>query len=250
MSVKSFAKVSAFTIVIALWTSVAFISAQVAASLVLLVVTAAFPVVGSINQNVMVGVFAALAYTLALLAAVYIPMLVRIGTTKSELGIGRAIQWKDLGYTLLSIVPYLLLSVSLVVIFKLLWSSIDTEQAQEIPFSDLYLPIHYIVAFITLVVMAPVAEELLFRGYLLGKLKAKINPYAAVVISSLVFGAMHLPAKDIQWAVGIDTFALGLVLGYLRIKTDSVWSGILLHATKNAVAFYFLFINPYVAGML
>jgi membrane protease YdiL (CAAX protease family) len=90
-----------------------------------------------------------------------------------------------------------------------------------------------------LVVIAPFAEEILFRGYLYGKLRKSIPTWLAMVVTSALFGAIHA-----QWNVGVDVFVLSMVACSLREVTGGIWAGILLHMLKNGLAFYILFINP------
>ena len=97
----------------------------------------------------------------------------------------------------------------------------------------------YVLAFISLVIVAPFAEEVLFRGYLFGKLQKYTSVWLSILITSLLFAVVHF-----QWNVGIDVFVLSIVLCLLRIVSGSLWPAILLHMVKNGVAFYFLFINP------
>jgi membrane protease YdiL (CAAX protease family) len=96
-----------------------------------------------------------------------------------------------------------------------------------------------------LIIVAPVAEEVLFRGYLYGKLRKSVPVWAAIGIVSVLFGSIHG-----QWNVAIDVFALSIVLCVLREITGSIWAGILLHMVKNGLAFYILFINPAVLGTI
>lgn len=84
---------------------------------------------------------------------------------------------------------------------------------------------------LAVVVVAPVAEELLFRGLLLEMLRQHIGTVAAVVISSAVFALMHL-----QPAVMIDAFLAGLALCYIYLLTRSIYASILLHIFNNAIA--------------
>ena len=101
------------------------------------------------------------------------------------------------------------------------------------------------VAFIILVVVAPVAEELIFRGWLYGKLRpmlsAKMSDAASMTISiflvSLLFGIVHM-----QWNVGVNVFAMSIVLCGLREITGTIYAGILMHMVKNGVAFWLLYI--------
>lgn len=87
----------------------------------------------------------------------------------------------------------------------------------------------------SLVVLAPLFEETICRGILLGSLRAKYGVTAAWLFSSLFFGVMHVyPAQ----AVGASV--LGLVLGFVYIATDSLWAPIALHAANNAAAYFFM----------
>ena len=73
----------------------------------------------------------------------------------------------------------------------------------------------------------------------MGKLRKSMPVWAAIIITSLLFALVHF-----QWNVALDTFALSIVLCLLRLVTKSLWAPILLHAMKNGLAFYLLFINP------
>lgn len=84
---------------------------------------------------------------------------------------------------------------------------------------------------LSVVVLAPVAEELLFRGLLLEMLRRNMGVLAAVVASSAVFAAMHL-----QPAVMIDAFLAGLALCYIYLLTRSIYACIILHMFNNAIA--------------
>ena len=94
-----------------------------------------------------------------------------------------------------------------------------------------------VIAFLVLVVIAPIFEEIIFRGWLYGKLRAKMEAPIAIVIVSLLFGIMHF-----QWNVGVNVFALSVVLCALREITGTIYAGILTHMIKNGVAFYLLYL--------
>lgn len=88
---------------------------------------------------------------------------------------------------------------------------------------------------LTLVVMAPLFEETLFRGVILESARARYGTLAAWAVSSLLFGLAHLHP-----ALAVNAFVLGLVLGYIYIRTGSLWSVIILHAVNNALAYLLL----------
>ena len=125
---------------------------------------------------------------------------------------------------------------------------VDFKQAQQLPFdtTTLYSQAQYAMIFFTLVVLAPLAEELLFRGYLYTKLRKINSVKVSVIITSLTFGLAHLAigSENLQWNVVLDTFVLSIFSCLLREYTGAVWDSVVLHAIKNSLAFYLLFINP------
>jgi len=81
------------------------------------------------------------------------------------------------------------------------------------------------------VILAPLAEELLFRGITLKKAQ-KIMPFmAANVLQAVLFGIYHM--NLIQ---GVYAFVLGMILGFTAEYFHSIWASILLHACVNAAA--------------
>lgn len=84
------------------------------------------------------------------------------------------------------------------------------------------------------VLLAPVFEELLFRGMLLRALQRRMAPPAAVVVSALVFGAVHLVDPG-AFLVIPGLVAVGIVAGMLAVRTGSLSQPILLHLGFNTV---------------
>jgi membrane protease YdiL (CAAX protease family) len=83
---------------------------------------------------------------------------------------------------------------------------------------------------LALVLVAPVTEELLFRGWLLQDLKDQYGETRALVWSSLLFGLAHVEASAVLYA------ALGgLVLGAVALRTKSTLASIAMHAGVNAL---------------
>jgi membrane protease YdiL (CAAX protease family) len=122
---------------------------------------------------------------------------------------------------------------------------IDINQEQQIGFGSVHGPAAMIMTYISLAVLPPIAEEIMVRGFLYSSLKKALPTLWAVLATSAIFAAAHLPeggASGPLWIGAIDTFVLSLVLIYLREKTGSLWASITLHAIKNSVAFFALFV--------
>lgn len=86
-------------------------------------------------------------------------------------------------------------------------------------------------------VLAPVAEEIFFRGFMYGGLRARLGVMGAMLTSTLFFTALHFSLDAF-----IPIFVLGLFLAWLYEKTGSLYPGILMHATNNGIAIIALFI--------
>ena len=80
------------------------------------------------------------------------------------------------------------------------------------------------------VLVAPLVEELLFRGLVQRTLLCSIKPFSAIVISGICFGFFH--GNQYQM---VFTIPLGLLLGYVAYRFDSLWPSVLLHLGFNAM---------------
>ena len=84
------------------------------------------------------------------------------------------------------------------------------------------------------VVAAPVSEEIFFRGFLFyGIMKSSLGPMGAVVLSSLIWAPLHIQ-YDLYGILTV--LVLGLLFGYARLKTKSVYIPIAMHALMNFIA--------------
>ncbi|MET3732836.1 CPBP family intramembrane glutamic endopeptidase [Moheibacter stercoris] len=94
--------------------------------------------------------------------------------------------------------------------------------------------LHYKVAgFITVCILAPIFEEILFRGILLrGLLQNGTSPIIAIILSSFLFGAAHMN----PWQF-LGAGFLGAIFGYVYYRTKSLWLVMFLHALNNMISF-------------
>ncbi|MBU2495309.1 MAG: type II CAAX endopeptidase family protein [Candidatus Omnitrophota bacterium] len=83
--------------------------------------------------------------------------------------------------------------------------------------------------------VAPLLEEIIFRGFLFGTLRNSFGPRRSMVYSSLLFAALHQ-----SLVAFLPIFFLAMVLSYLYEKTGSLWPSIILHMVNNTVATLFI----------
>jgi membrane protease YdiL (CAAX protease family) len=83
-------------------------------------------------------------------------------------------------------------------------------------------------------VAAPVSEEFFARGFLYrGWSETFLGPAGAIVLSSLVWTALHL---QYDWFFFGEVFSIGLLLGYLRYRGNSTWLTVFVHGLNNLAA--------------
>ena len=152
---------------------------------------------------------------------------------------------RDIAVGLSGWVVYLLLFLVFVGLLQHYFPHFNVNQEQQIGFNHVTGSSNLVMAFISLVILPPLAEELLMRGFLYTSFRKRLNVVTSILLTSAIFASAHLPeggAAGPLWIGAIDTFILSLILCYMREKTGSLWPGITAHALKNGIAFTALFI--------
>jgi len=164
-------------------------------------------------------------------------------TSLRAVGYHRGPRFRDVGFALLGFVVYFVALIAATAIAQHAFH-INVDQKQELGFDNVFTTGEKCMAFISLVILPPLAEETLFRGFLFTGLRKRLTFVWATIIVSLAFASLHLleSSQGILWIAGIDTFVLSMVLCYLREKTGNLWAGILVHGLKNTLAFTFLYL--------
>ncbi len=243
-----------------IWVSAAVIASQFIVGYLMVLLLGA----ETFSKPVPTAIYSALSYVIAMFLIIYIPSRTTVKVkieneasnkdleteedkneiSRESLGLRGLPTWTDIGLAPIGLIVSLLLAAGLVALFNLFpW--FNAEEAQSLNFSIYTSGLGRVIAFLTLIVVAPIAEEIIFRGWLYGKLREKTSGamanIASIIISSLLvsllFGLVHL-----QWNVGITVFAMSLVMCSLREITGTIYAGILVHMLKNGIAFYLLYI--------
>ncbi len=94
-----------------------------------------------------------------------------------------------------------------------------------------YAPISVYAILAGSVLIAPICEEVFFRGFVLPGLLHELSPLWAILISSLLFAVAHADPGSF-----VPLFAIGLCLGFLRLRTGSTWASISLHMLNNLLS--------------
>jgi membrane protease YdiL (CAAX protease family) len=173
-----------------------------------------------------------------------IPMLVVVYV---RLRLPGAVTWAELG--LRPLPPWYVLAVGVgagvaglvgVAIVGALLSQVGLSQNQleEFAFVRTEGPLAFALLLFMASVVAPIVEELFFRGFLFGMYRRRQPLWVAYVASSLLFTLLHLmPGQmNLQQMAGLSVgiFLLALLLAWLYQRTGSLYPGMLAHAVNNA----------------
>jgi membrane protease YdiL (CAAX protease family) len=145
-------------------------------------------------------------------------------------GLRRTPLWPAVGWVALAAVGFYLLSG--------LWAQlVNIKQTDQLP-SDLGTKdsvVALIAVCVLVTVIAPIAEEFLFRGFFFTALRRWRGPWPAAVITGLVFGAIHAGSAPAAFLVPLAL--LGFLLCIVRWRTGSLLPCVALHSLNNAIAF-------------
>jgi membrane protease YdiL (CAAX protease family) len=83
------------------------------------------------------------------------------------------------------------------------------------------------------VIIAPIIEEVVFRGVLFPAIAKRYGVIAGVIISAIIFTLVHLDPVQM-----LSVLPLGIYLAVMYLKTDSIYPGIILHAIWNLMVLW------------
>ncbi len=191
-----------------------------------------------------IGQFVAISLIEAISVGLLYAFLKRRGASWRSIGLAGKLQLRDIGYALAGYGVYFVLYVAAVILATKFWPGFNAEQRQEIGF-EAAKGTQLILVFVSLVILPPLVEEILMRGFLYTGLRRHMTKFHATIITSVMFALAHLQAGSgsaLLWVAAVDTLVLSVVLVHLREKTDKLWASMGLHALKNFVAFMSLFV--------
>ena len=194
-------------------------------------------------DNSIPGQFTYILIAEALAAYFAIKLVQRKGLSLSFIGLGRRPKLSDLAKAGIGFAAFWAVLIVLSIIISNISPDLNNEK-QNLGFDNISTGTQNALAFIALVIIPPLGEETLIRGYLYSGLRKIWRFWPAVAVTSLLFGLAHLEfgsGGPLVWAAALDTFFLSIVLCFLREKTGALYAGMLVHMLNNLIAFHFAF---------
>lgn len=149
----------------------------------------------------------------------------------------RYINWKNLAFSV--IFP---ICTAGIVYFGIEWlTRVMGEESYNMFYDYGMYENSFFWAFIFVAIIAPVFEELAFRGYLFNQLLNVTNARVTIIATALIFALVHFSFISILWI-----FPFGIVLGHLRYKYRTLWLGMIVHFIHNFLVLlleYYFYLN-------
>jgi membrane protease YdiL (CAAX protease family) len=134
----------------------------------------------------------------------------------------------------------------------ILLSEVDNIMREILPMSDFWIKAfndllgnNFAIwkGFIAVAVVAPITEEIIFRGIILRGFLKHYSIKKSIIVSALIFGLIHMnPWQFVSASIG------GLILGWWYVKTNSIVLTIFGHALNNSISYFVSFIGLEIAG--
>lgn len=145
----------------------------------------------------------------------------------------RDLAWRLIGLGALAWVIYLICALLLAPLL----SPEQDDVAKEIS-GDSGDALAMIVTGVLIIVVAPISEEVFFRGFMFAGLRRSLPLWVAAVVSAGIWGSLHLSGGNLGVAIQLAVF--GVILALLYERSGSLWATIFAHGLNNTIAFLYL----------
>ena len=165
------------------------------------------------------------------LALILVPALVLRGRGAARLLGLRAPSWRALGWGLTALVAAWIAIVAYQAIVEALeieW----LEPVSAIDGEDSFTVLAAVLTGVAVLLMAPLAEEIFHRGFLVGAIRRRWGVVVAVPLSAAIFSALHFDVGSL-----IPFFVVGVAFALAYLKSGNLWASISAHFVFNLVAF-------------
>ncbi|WP_186759837.1 type II CAAX endopeptidase family protein [Planococcus sp. CPCC 101016] len=148
--------------------------------------------------------------------------------------------WKAVGvrsfpfrkWKLIAVWTIILIMVSIVLVIFMSFVGIGTENSKTESLQSQMTLLNFGIGFVSAAIISPIYEEIFYRGFLYRFFSSRYGVFSGMLISSLIFTAVHIPTFN---TLPVN-FVSGLIFSWVYYKTGSVIPSILIHGIFNGIA--------------
>lgn len=138
------------------------------------------------------------------------------------------ISLKQAGWSAAIGASFVFLSLLIVHVMSIMF---PVQYANFIEMMDVFVDAPFIVIIFAVVIVAPLFEEIMFRGIVFDSLNKRMNVYISIIIAGLFFGIYHMNIFQGTYAT-----LIGIVMGFSLVWTKSIWAPMIIHFVNNLVS--------------
>lgn len=165
---------------------------------------------------------------------------------KTLVGIGKSVVMS--AFSWLIVYPWVIvISQVVMIIFIAIWQqqppNIDQEMVRHLKDIAQHKFLFGGTVF-SVIFLVPIAEELIFRGFLQSYLRTGLGCWGAILLASAIFASLHYSVGQgiANWQIVLSLFIVSLYLGFLYERERTLWAPIALHVVINALSLGILFL--------
>lgn len=180
------------------------------------------------DNGLYAGTLMGLTIAITLLLGVYLIALRPKKLSWEEVGLNKVLakDWKIIIlYSFIVLVGAVLITLATSVI----GNSISNSKTESIQQNVSFLTV--LIAFISAAIISPIYEEIFYRGFLYRWLRTRIGFSGAILLSSIIFTAIHIPTYN---TMPVNFFS-GIIFALAYEKTGSIWTSVIIHGSTNGI---------------
>jgi uncharacterized protein len=152
-------------------------------------------------------------------------------------GLARSLKWAFGGY--LAALPFVIAGLIFTqVLFRTILKGVPMPEHPIVPTVESGGALTWVIAVILAVIVAPIVEEIAFRGLLYTALRARMGMWPAAIISGMIFAALHPTVMGAFVVLSV----LGCAFALIRDRTGSLVPSMICHGINNGVMFLLLWL--------
>jgi len=144
--------------------------------------------------------------------------------------------WRTLGWRRLTRSPWLFFLAGCGLSIVVFIVTAKMQPPEDVPIEELFRYKNTAILFMAMAVLvAPLVEETVFRGYLYPLFAKYFGVAASVIVTGVLFGLMHGAQLGWTWGLVFTLIAVGIIFTFVRARTGSVFASFLLHLGYNSM---------------
>ncbi|MBR5227469.1 MAG: CPBP family intramembrane metalloprotease [Clostridia bacterium] len=189
----------------------------------------------AINNNLLLTIFS------NIVAIIIFGIIWNVKINKKQESKEEHVQNTKKNYIFLILIAFLYSLLFLMITYNIYFSGINDTITSMNYFNSKNQFLGFVLYTISILIVAPISEELLCRGIMFGELNKKFSENQAIIISAVVFGVMHLMAGGVVLAIG--AIIMGIILGFAYKTTKSLPRTMFVHGVANFADIIMLFLG-------